>query len=351
MRILSIVLGLALVIAVVYSVTVTGDRNALKAELESVHTTLASTQSDLASTKQTLGSTQAELDSTEETLESVENELQAIQEKLELYEETSGTKIYSDVQPMVNKPGYQGQVNLINNPNAANRTWQDVWRFLLDDPTDDEVYEPESFVCTNFAEIVHNNAEADGIRAAFVTIHFEGGGPGHALNAFLTTDKGVVYVDCTGQGFLEDITELDKFAYVLRGEELGLISIDYYLSADYQTYLNAVLDRNRYELELKKYNRAVEAYNDEVKEFNREVRDFEEELEEYEREMEGQMFPDFGWWWELSEWQREIEAWESRLIDMEGELEARQRALHHWSEELKTVWEPRGIVSSIEIYW
>ena len=358
MKILSIILGLVLVIAVIYSVTVTNDRNVLNTKLESVKTSLDSTQSELISTKQTLDSmqaelntTQAELDNTKETLTSVENELEAIREKLRLYEETSGTKIYSDVQPMVSKPDYQGQVNLVNNPDAVNITWQYVRRFLLEDPTDDEIYQVNSFNCTNFAERVHNNAEAEGIRAAFVTINFEGGGPGHALNAFLTTDQGLVYVDCTGQGFLEDIVELDKFAYVVRGRDYGVISMDFYFPGDYKTYIDAVWDWHHYGYQLEKYNKAMEVYNDEVKRFNREVRDFEDEVERYEEEMAGRIFPDFTWWWAILEWQDEIEAWESRLIGMETELKAQKKELDSLAEDLKTVWEPLGVVSSIEIYW
>ena len=137
MQILSIILGLTLVVTVVYSVTVTRDRDALNTELGSVKAGLISTQAELTSTKQTLDSTQAELSATKETLLSIQNELEVIQEKLRLYEETSGTKIYSDVQPQYSKPDFSG-VNLINNPNAVNTTWQNVRRFLPEDPTDDE---------------------------------------------------------------------------------------------------------------------------------------------------------------------------------------------------------------------
>lgn len=357
LKVSSVVLAVTLVVAVVYSVTVTRDRDALNTELESVKTNLTSTQAELTSTKQTLDSTQAqlnttqaELNTTKETLTFIQNELGVIQEKLRLYEETSGTKIYSDVQPQYAKPDFSG-VNLINNPNAANTTWQNVRRFLLDDPTDDEIYRVNSFNCTNFAEMVHNNAEAAGIRAAFVTIDFEGGGPGHALNSFVTTDQGLVYVDCTGQGFWEGIIELDKFAYVVKGRDYGLISMEYYFPGDYKTYIDAVWDWQHYGYQLDKYNSAVEAYNHEVKKFNREVREYEDEVERYEEEMASRIFPDLTWWWQILEWEREIKNWESRLIDMQKELKAQEKELDSLREDLKTVWQPSGIVSSIEIYW
>ena len=51
--------------------------------------------------------------------------------------------------------------------------------------------------CSQFSKDVHNNAEAEGIRAAEVLVWFKNEDIGHALNAFLTTDYGLVYVSCT----------------------------------------------------------------------------------------------------------------------------------------------------------
>lgn len=94
-------------------------------------------------------------------------------------------------------------ITLRNNPNATNPSWKELKEFLLKDDTDSQRYDFNTFVCADFAEMLHNNAEVAGIRAAFVGIYL---GPcsywpssgGHALNAFETTDKGLVYIDCTG---------------------------------------------------------------------------------------------------------------------------------------------------------
>ena len=51
-------------------------------------------------------------------------------------------------------------------------------------------------VCADFAERLHNDAEMAGIKCAFVTLHTSEGF--HALNAFQTTDQGLIYVDDTG---------------------------------------------------------------------------------------------------------------------------------------------------------
>jgi hypothetical protein len=116
---------------------------------------------------------------------------------------------------------------LINNKNAKNPTYSQLLNFLRSDITDMYKYQlggtiriyygsPESNVnlellkeiilgtkqpkppriCGDFAEMLHNNAERAGIRCAYVSIFV--GGLGHALNAFSTTDRGLVYIDDTG---------------------------------------------------------------------------------------------------------------------------------------------------------
>jgi len=91
---------------------------------------------------------------------------------------------------------------LVNNPGAKNPSWYQLYWFLQADPTDAQEYR-DSFKCGEFAEMLHNNAESAGWRAAFVVIELgpselypEGGL--HAINAFETTDRGLVYIDSTG---------------------------------------------------------------------------------------------------------------------------------------------------------
>jgi hypothetical protein len=135
---------------------------------------------------------------------------------------------------------YGDFVVLINNKNATNPTYAQLLDFLKADETDEYPYQytislfgfyygsAESNVdldkikniidgienpkppriCADFAEMVHNNAEKTGIRCAYVSIDLSGysdaygyGIPadtGHALVAFETIDRGLVYIDCTG---------------------------------------------------------------------------------------------------------------------------------------------------------
>jgi hypothetical protein len=97
------------------------------------------------------------------------------------------------------------QIVLLNNPEAVNPTWSQLVAFLENDPTDKQTYS-STFVCADFAEMLHNNAEKAGLRCAFVVPQLPGPSnldmgimaEGHALNAFRTTDRGLVFIDCVG---------------------------------------------------------------------------------------------------------------------------------------------------------
>ena len=121
-------------------------------------------------------------------------------------------------------------IELINNPDARNPSWDELMAFIRSDTTDSRPFVQTfywSYVCADYAMDVHNNAEAAGIKAAWVGIDFKEGGPGHALNAFQTTDEGLVFVDCTSG---------DTIAYVKTGEELGYLDLDWALSPEYGYY-------------------------------------------------------------------------------------------------------------------
>lgn len=117
---------------------------------------------------------------------------------------------------------------LISNKNATDPTYAQLVQYLNSDTTDEYPYistgniqgticgSAESLVnlvhiqkiidgtarptapdvCADFAERLHNDAEMAGIKCAFVTIDTSTGF--HALNAFQTTDEGLVFIDDTG---------------------------------------------------------------------------------------------------------------------------------------------------------
>jgi hypothetical protein len=66
--------------------------------------------------------------------------------------------------------------------------------FLAQDPTNNNTYEEDQYVCVDFAAAVNNNAEAKGIRCAVVDIFYPDG-YGHTIVAFDTTDRGLIYIE------------------------------------------------------------------------------------------------------------------------------------------------------------
>jgi hypothetical protein len=86
------------------------------------------------------------------------------------------------------------QISLINNNSAVNPTYSQLLSFIKNDKTDQQKYIPGKYTCGDFAETVHNNAEKVGYKAGWVTID----GVDHCCNVFQTSDKGTIYIDCTG---------------------------------------------------------------------------------------------------------------------------------------------------------
>jgi len=154
-----------------------------RSELEVLRIEKEAVEWDLAQTKGELTTAQQELNSAEVTIDSLESEL-------ELYKDTYGSVVSSGAEPP-----YQG-ADIVNSQVATNPTWARLLDFLRNDRTDERAYVPGVYMCGDYARDVHNNAERAGIRAAYVAVELAGAD--HALNAFKTTDGGLVFIDCTG---------------------------------------------------------------------------------------------------------------------------------------------------------
>jgi hypothetical protein len=230
-------------------------------------------------------------------------------------------------------------ITLIDNPDAIDPTYAELVAFIQQDTTDAKDYleHPRiGYVCADFAEEVHNNAEAAGIRAASVSVDFEGDEMGHACNAFNTIDKGLVYIDCTGQGsddklnfhleyteegfvFVDDNPDSwDAVAYIEVGKEYGLVPLAKARALYYSFY-------EEYEEKWQVYQELLAAFNDEVTQFNQEI--------------QGKTYykgsPEL-----------------ARMEDWQAELEKQGELLDNLSEELGNVrFEPKGIVMDVWIHW
>jgi len=84
--------------------------------------------------------------------------------------------------------GSSSQATELKNP-----TFRELRDFILRDPTSRNKFVLNEYECRHFATEVNNNAEAEGLRAAFVLLGFDRGQ--HAVVAFDTTDRGLVYIE------------------------------------------------------------------------------------------------------------------------------------------------------------
>jgi hypothetical protein len=254
----------------------------------------------------------------------------------------------SNTQQLPYNGTYGFRVVLENNPQAVDPTWDQVVAFLKSDRTDEMEYVEGDFMCGAFAQDVHNNAEKAGIRAAWVGIDLAGQPVGHAVNAFNTTDRGLVYTDSTGQTAQERKTALlkleaeedgsnvsvadgDRVAYVVKNKELGFISLSVNPSPDYAYYENYHTKSTNFEAKLAKFNKKVEAYNAEVQAFNRWVG--------------GTTFIAGS-----SEALRAIE-WKNQLQMSRYVLKSEEAELDREKAALGSIWEPMGTVANIDVRW
>ncbi|GAI84770.1 unnamed protein product, partial [marine sediment metagenome] len=116
-----------------------------------------------------------------------------------------------------------------------NPSWEELKTFLYNDTTDQLEYVFPTFVCEDFARTLQENAKEAGWRCASVSVKLEGypdwydyGIPSnteHACNAFETTDKGLVYIDCTRPALSGFSGSADKLVNVEIGKEYIATSI------------------------------------------------------------------------------------------------------------------------------
>jgi len=84
---------------------------------------------------------------------------------------------------------------LVVSPEVSLRdpTYQEVVRFVASDRTDQRRYDLSS-ACVVFAKEFRSNANKAGLKCAYVVVYFPEGFS-HALNAFNTTDRGLIFVE------------------------------------------------------------------------------------------------------------------------------------------------------------
>jgi membrane-associated HD superfamily phosphohydrolase len=148
------------------------------------------------STVSRLSSVENSLTAEKSRTSQLETEIENLQDELQLYYDM-GIIVKSETVPPY-RATTRPQYDLVNNPEAKNVSYQELRNFLFEDDTDKIPYIVDEYMCGEFAETLHNNAEESGIKAAFVGIQFKDGSIGHAFNGFITTDRGLIYIDVTG---------------------------------------------------------------------------------------------------------------------------------------------------------
>jgi len=74
-----------------------------------------------------------------------------------------------------------------------NPTFKEMKEFILKDTTSHNQFISNKYECRHFATDVNNNADAAGLRCAFVLLCYANGQ--HAVVAFETTDRGLIYIE------------------------------------------------------------------------------------------------------------------------------------------------------------
>jgi len=124
-----------------------------------------------------------ELQEMQAELTSVEIELNASKELVESLEDTL-SNLQVNYDRLTTGYGY-----VLRDP-----SYQEMKAFLKQDETSEQEYLRNEYICVDFAANVKTNAAEEGIRCAYVVIEYLGI-TGHAIVAFDTTDRGLVYIE------------------------------------------------------------------------------------------------------------------------------------------------------------
>jgi len=220
--------------------------------------TIAGLESEIPAYQEQIADLESELQTYQTQIADLESELQGYRDTgIRIHDSEDLPRIFKYVDVIDLEKGLEDSdyVSLVNNTNAVNPTFDQLMSFLEQDSTDTYTY-MEGYligrICGWFAERVHNNAEQAGIKAAFVAVNFVDTRTGHALNAFNTVDRGLVFIDCTGKSFgraslrpidpsirtykIGDTRRKNKIAYIDRGRPIGWINIGMPYGLDYSEY-------------------------------------------------------------------------------------------------------------------
>jgi uncharacterized membrane-anchored protein YhcB (DUF1043 family) len=168
-------LWLAIVILAIVAITFLVATAWVLLELNRTQNTLLRVESELETARTQLADTEAEL-------ATVEIELNTSRELIESLGATL-SNLQVNYARLTTGYGY-----VLRDP-----SYQEMRDFLARDRTNERTWVRRQYTCVDFADDVKANAAKEGIRSAFVIIeHPEAG---HAIVAFYTTDRGLVFIE------------------------------------------------------------------------------------------------------------------------------------------------------------
>jgi hypothetical protein len=184
---------------------ISGELEDTKATLVITQTNLTSTQNDLKDTQNTLTSTQSDLQSTKDTLTTTQNTLETTQDTLTSARTDLKNSIIRLGRSQVQIDDYSQQLadiqlqfdNLSKGYSSVtnNVSYKAVMTFIAKDRTDTNTYDTIKYNCFNYSADVISNAINQHIRCGFVYIMFKEPHSAHAIIAFSTTDRGIIYIE------------------------------------------------------------------------------------------------------------------------------------------------------------
>lgn len=241
------------------------------------------------------------------------------------YDKDINATVRSNTQPPYsNGAGYS--INLHRNVKATNPTWDSLKSFIRNDDIFSHALKIDLTLtptCGDVAQTIYNDAESAGIKAAFVVVHFNNGSVPYALNLFNTSDKGLIFIDCTEEDFTHmtpvpfgkkayGVPDNDnKVAYVQVGKLLGFISMDF---AD--NFGFSYTGYQEWQKQYFQFHDDLQAYNDEVSKYG-------------------------------------SDTIESVPPDVYTDLQAKENTLDKEAQPLGAFWEPLSLetVKTIDVYW
>jgi len=163
----------------------------IQTELSQMKSDLETTSTQLADVQKDLDTTSTKLEVTTAQLARARNDYDDAVSSLEI-ERTAAAVIQATLDNL--------QVNFNSLTNGygyvlKDPTYAQLRAFITADATDLNEYVNDTYVCEDYSYDVIMHALAQKIRCAYVSIRFRGDNSGHAIVAFNTTDRGLVYIE------------------------------------------------------------------------------------------------------------------------------------------------------------